>query len=190
MKRIVAAFAVAVMALLITVPVLAAGFSISPASIEFDVPADGSTTVEFLVYDFGGDLEISLENIPLRVEPEKVSVVASEEGTPIELTFYGDESLGSQVFKGKICFLAISGGNIAFGIKVKATVNHAPIAPPPEETPPEQTPQETAPPGEALPSEATPPGSSSFPVLPVAGIAAGTAIVITLIIVFARRRKY
>lgn len=177
MKRTLGAFAAVVVALLCAVPVLAAGFSISPASIEFDVPASGSTTVEFLVYDFGGDLEISLEDIPLRVEPEKVSVVASEEGTPIELTFYGDESLGSQVFNGKIDFLAISGGNIAFGIKVKATVTHISIA---------QTPA----PLQQAPAVPPPSGTTGWPILPLAGIIAGTAIVITLIIKLVRRRRY
>ena len=105
-----------------TAPVLALG--VSPGIVEFAVPADGSTTVEFLVYDFTGDLEISLEDIPLRVEPETVYVTASEGGSPIELTFYGDPSLSSQVFNGKIRFLGLTGGTVATGIKVRATVNH------------------------------------------------------------------
>lgn len=125
MKRFIALFTGLILIGLCAAPVFAIG--ISPPTVEFDVPADGSATVAFLVYDFTGDLEISLEDIPLTVEPQTVHVTASEEGTPIELTFYGDESLGSQVFNGKIRFLALTGGTVAMGIKVKATVNH--IAP-------------------------------------------------------------
>lgn len=110
--------------LLCAIPALAQGMGISPGTVEFDVPADGSATVEFLVHDFSGDLEISLEDIPLRVEPETVHVTASEGGTPVELTFYGDPSLSSQVISGKIRFLALTGGTVATGIKVRATINH------------------------------------------------------------------
>ena len=124
LRMFVATFAAVMLALLVAMPALAAGFSLSPAEVTFDVPADSSTNVEFLVYNFTGDLEISLENIPLTVAPAKVSVVASADGSPVELTFYGDKSLGSQVLKGKIDFLASTGGNIAFGIKVAVTVNN------------------------------------------------------------------
>ena len=213
MKKFIAVFIGVALLLLCATPALAAGFSLSPAEVEFDVLADSSSTVEFLVYDFGGDLEVSLEDIPLRVEPEKVSVVASAEGTLVELTFYGDESLGSKVFKGKIVFIASSGGNVAFGVKVIATVNHiAGGEPLPEEAPleesspvapEEETPQETSAPAEKAPTEESPEqvptgeseqpsptASRSFPVLPVAGIAGGTIIIITLIIVLVRRSRY
>jgi hypothetical protein len=133
-----------------------------------------------------GNLEISLEDIPLTVEPTTVSVTAKEEGSEVVLTFYGDESVGSQVFNGKIRFLALTGGTVAMGIKVKATVNHIasgqPLpgeTPPPEETPP-------APPG---PPPATS-GTTGWPVIQLAGIAAGTAIIITIVVVRARRRRY
>lgn len=179
MKRFIALFAVIAVICLCATPVLAAGLRISPPSVEFDVPADGSAEVEFLVYDFTGDLQISLEDIPLTVEPTTVPVTAKEEGTRVVLTFYGDETLGSKIYEGKIRFLALTGGTVAMGIKVKATVNHiASGQPTPEETPPEQTP---------------PPASSGTTELNIpllAGIAAGTAIVITLIVVLARRRRY
>lgn len=199
MKKIIALLAVIVALLATATPVLAAGLTISPPSVEVDVPAGGSTEVEFLVYDFTGDLEISLEDIPLRVEPTTVPVTAKVEGTEVVLTFYGDESLGSQLFTGKIRFLAMTGGTVAMGIKVKATVNHiasglleeAPV--PPEEAPvPEESPPPT-PPGPPAPEEAlapAPSGTTELPVLLLAGIAAGTAIVITLIVVLARRPRH
>lgn len=110
--------------LLCATPALAVGMGISPPSVEFDVPADGIATVDFYVFDFSGDIQIGLEDIPLMVEPQIVHVTASAEGNPIQLTFYGDESLGSQVFDGKIKFLGMTGGTVATGVKIKATVNH------------------------------------------------------------------
>lgn len=118
---------------------LAAGFGISPPSVEFDVPANGNTQMEFLVYNFTGDLQVSLEDIPLRVEPEIVPVDVGEEGCKVLLTFYGDESLGSQVFNGKIRFLALTSGNVAIGIKVKATINHIVAGQPLPQTTPQES---------------------------------------------------
>lgn len=205
MKTLLSVFIATAVALLCATPVLAAGLSISPGVVEFNVPADGSTTVEFIVYEFTGNLEISLEDIPLTVEPTTVSVT-KEGGTRVVLTFYGDESLGSQVFNGKIRFLALTGGTVAMGIKVRATVNHIASGQPlPEETPP---PKETppAPPGQPVPQtppqeSPTPPGlppgpppatsgTTEWPIIPLAGIAAGTAIVITIIVMVAKRKRY
>lgn len=186
-KRIVALFSIAIVALFFAVPVLAIGLTISPPSVEFDVSADGSNQVEFLVYDFNGNLEISLEDIPLRVEPTTVTVAAEEEGTRVVLIFYGDESLGSQVFNGKIRFLAMTGGTVAMGIKVKATINHIASGQLPEEMP--MPTEETLTPTEQVPLPSVEIPATELPILQLAGIAAGTAVVITLIVVLARRRK-
>lgn len=153
-------FVAIALVVLCAAPALAAGLSISPPTVEFEVPADSSSQVEFLVYDFTGDLKISLEDIPLRVEPTTIPVTAEEEGSRIVLIFYGNESLGSQVYQGKIRFLAMTGGTVALGIKVRATVNHI------EEV------------------------SAPFPVLPVVAVAAGAVIIIAIVIVVARRRQY
>lgn len=130
MRNLVASLVAAMVILLCAAPALAAGMGISPPSVEFDVPGDGSATVDFYVFDFSGDIQISLEDIPLTVEPQIVHVTASGEGTPVQLAFYGDESLGSQVFDGKIKFLGMTGGTIATGIKIKATVNHVVVGQP------------------------------------------------------------
>lgn len=193
MKRIASLLiAVALMALC-TVPVLAAGLGISPPTVEFDVLANGSTEVEFLAYGFTGDLEISLEDIPLRVEPTLVSVIAEEGGSEVVLTFYGDGSLGSQVYEGKIRFLAMTGGTVAMGIKVRATVNHLSPKQPPLEEEEEEVSEDIIWTDELLPYDLDPtltPEDKPFPVIPVAGIAAGTVILITLIVVIARRERY
>lgn len=179
--------------LLAATPALAVSIGLSPPSVEFDIPADGNTQVEFVIYNFTGDLQISLEDIPLRVEPEIIPVATGEEGCKVSLTFYGDESLGSQVFEGKIRFLGISAGNVAVGIKVKATINHIATGQP---LPSAATPAGPAGPAEPAGSAPTPPRPPSapqtegFPVIPVAGIAAGAAIFITIIVLVVRRNRY
>ncbi len=176
--------------LLAATPALAVSLGVSPPSVEFDIPADGNTQLEFVIYNFTGDLQISLEDIPLRVEPEIIPVVTGEEGYKVSLTFYGDESLGSQVFEGKIRFLGISGGNVAAGIKVKATINHIATGQP---LPSAATPAGPAEPAGSAPTPPRPPSApqtEGFPVIPVAGIAAGTAIFITIIVLVVRRRRY
>lgn len=192
MKRILALVLTVILAFLLASPVVAAGLTISPPSVEFDVPADGSTEVEFLVYDFTGDLEISLEDIPLRVEPTTVSVTAKEEGTTVVLTFYGDESVGSQVFTGKIRFLALTGSTVAMGIKVKATVNHIATGEPLPQTTPQESPPEgaPAPPEQALGPPAPSQTTTEWPTLQMVGIIAGAAIIVAVIVTRSRRRRY
>lgn len=183
MKKFIAVLAAAVLLLLLASPLLAASLGISPSHTELEVPGDGSAVANFKVHYFSGDLEISLVDIPLRVEPETLQIEASSEPVDIELTFYGDETLGSQVYNGYVRFLGMTGETVAVAVKVKAKVNHIVAGQPlPEEKPPEEAPPEQVP----------PPGAEAegFPVIPIAGIAAGAAIVITLIVVFARRRRY
>lgn len=212
MKRIgMLLVAIAIAVLLFAVPVLAASLNISPPSVEFSVPANGSTEVEFSTYDFSGKLNISLENIPLKVEPTTVSV---KKGDKVVLTFHGDESLGSQAFDGKIRFLAIIGDSVGIGIKVKASVTNLvegqPVSEkpvvvnlPPETskpTPPEPTvppvPTISAPPVPQASSEPpTPPlppypQKTEFPIIPAVAIAAGVVVAVTLIVTLVRRRRY
>ena len=110
--------------LLLAAPVLAASLGISPSHTQLEVPGNGSATADFQVYYFSGDLQISLVDIPLRVEPETIHIEPSDEPADIQLTIYGNETLGSQVYDGYVRFLGMSGGNVAVAVKVKATVNH------------------------------------------------------------------
>jgi len=170
--------------LLLATPVLAASLGISPSHTELEVPGNGSATANFQVYYFNGDLQISLVDIPLKVEPETIYIEPSSEPVDIQITIYGDETLGSQVYDGYVRFLGVTGGTVAVAVKVKAKITNVvegqplPEQPSLEEAAPEQTPP------------AAQPGAESFPIIPVAGIAAGTAIIITLIVVLARRRRY
>jgi hypothetical protein len=194
MKRFVGILAAVVMVLLLASPVLAASLGISPSHVELEVPGDGSTTANFKVYYFSGDLEISLVDIPLTVEPQTLHIEPSSEPVEIQLTIHGDESLGSQIYNGYIRFLGMSGGTVAVAVKVKASVTNMVEGQPLSEKPsPEETPPQESPPPPASEETAPPPApakTTEWRIVPLAGIAAGTVIVITLIVVLARRRRY
>jgi hypothetical protein len=110
--------------LLLAAPVLAASLGISPSHTQLEVPGNGSATADFQVYYFTGDLQVSLVDIPLRVEPETIHVESSDEPADIQLTIYGNETLGSHTYDGYVRFLGMTGETVAVAVKVKATVNH------------------------------------------------------------------
>ncbi|MBE0430924.1 MAG: hypothetical protein IBX67_03750 [Dehalococcoidia bacterium] len=124
MRKGIALAAALVVLGLCAAPVAAQSLQVSPSSVQLDVPAEGSSEVEFYVFNFAGDLEISLEDIPLTVSPETVSVNATGGSSRVVLTLYGDETSGTETYRGYIRFLSRTGGMVATGIKVRATVNH------------------------------------------------------------------
>jgi len=105
-------------------PVLALSLGVSPAQVELDVPGNGSLTTNVMVHYFTGDVQISLIDIPLRVEPSTIHVDATDNPVPVELTIYGDNSLGSQEYNGYIRFVAVSGGASTGGVQVIAKVTN------------------------------------------------------------------
>jgi len=165
--------------LLLATPVLAASLGISPSYTELQVPANGSATANFKVHYFSGDLRISLVDIPLRVEPETIHIDAANNPVDVQLTIYGDELLGSQVYDGYVKFLGMTGGSVAVAVKVKAKVtNVVEQQPIPVPTP---TPE---------PNPSTSPGLLGFAwyMYTVIGLIIAT-IVVTIVIV-TRRGRY
>ena len=192
MKKFIGILAAITMALLLSSPVLAASLGISPSHVELEMPGDGSDVANFQVHYFSGDVQISLVDIPLKVEPETIHVDALSEPVDIEVTIYGDEALGSQVYDGYVRFLGMSGGTVAVAVRVRAKVTNIVEGQPlPEEVSPEEVSQPTsAPPGPPAPPPTSQPEAVGFPVIPVAGIAAGAAILISLIVVLARKNRF
>lgn len=105
-------------------PAMALSLGASPTKVDFDVPSDGSTTIDLKIHYFEGDVKISLIDIPLRVEPDTISVDASENPVDIQLTVYGDESLGTQTYDGYIRLIAVSGGAATGGVQVIAKITN------------------------------------------------------------------
>lgn len=203
--------------LLVSSPVLALSLGVSPTHIELEVPSESSATVDVKIHYFSGEVKISLIDIPLRIEPEIISIEALNEPVEIELTIYGDSSLGSLIYEGYIRFIAVSGGAATGGVQVIARMTNLvegeiPVLATPEES---QSPQEEEEvvdivlteeeeeeeedSEDVIWEEGSPlvqvdtgesEESGSFPVIPVAGIAAGTVIIVTLIVMIARRNRY
>jgi len=105
-------------------PAMALSLGASPTKVDFDVPSDGSTTIDLKIHYFEGDVKISLIDIPLRVEPDTISIDASENPVDIQLTVYGDESLGTQTYDGYIRLIAVSGGAATGGVQVIAKITN------------------------------------------------------------------
>ena len=124
MKRMVIILAVLMVALVAATPALAISLGVSPSHVELEVPAGGSATADMQLHYFKGDVEVSLVDIPLRVAPTIIHVDAIAEPEDVQITIYGDTSLGSQIYNGYIRFLGISGETVAVAVKIKATVTN------------------------------------------------------------------
>jgi len=199
MKKFIVILAVTAMTLLLAAPVLAVSLGISPSHMEIEVAGDSFAIVKFQVHYFSGDIEVSLVDIPLIVEPKTIHIEPSSEPVDIELTISGDESLGSNVYHGFIKFLGLTGGTVAVAVQVRAEITHVVEGQPPPEEPAQQEPrllktaiekppvsQGTGLTEEEAAAETSAVSQSTSLVLPVAGIAAGTAIIITLIVIRAK----
>ena len=98
---------------------------IGPPSFELNLQMDGSnsTTVYLLSDGLEGELIIGRENLPFRVEPSKINMSKEDNYRPVELTFYGNETLEPGVYEGMVTFVAQTGGFVALGIKIRAKIN-------------------------------------------------------------------
>ena len=98
---------------------------IGPPSFELDLQIDGSnSTMVYLLSDgLEGELIIGSENLPFRVEPSKINMSKEDYYRPVELTFYGNETLEPGVYEGKVTFIAYTGGFVTVGIKIRAKIN-------------------------------------------------------------------
>lgn len=111
----------------------AEALGIGPPSFELNLQMDGSnsTTVYLLSDGLEGELVIGRENLPFRVEPSKINMSKEDNYRPVELTFYGNETLEPGVYEGMVTFVAQVGGFVALGIKIKAKINLLGNAPEP-----------------------------------------------------------
>lgn len=109
-------FIVLLATLLIPIPVMAIG--VSPYSENITVYANSYTELEFTVTDCN-EVDLSLENIPLAVEPSHTLVISGK----VTASILGSLSVPSGVYEGYLVFLE-SGQQVGAGVKVSLTVNH------------------------------------------------------------------
>lgn len=128
MTRILPAVILIMVMLHIAVPLMARAemaFSVGPASVDVALPAEGTATaLVYITSDFDGELTVGLEDLPFRVQPERVLISMGDSNKPVELTFYGDGSVESGTYFGKVTFLTYASENVAYGVKIKANVTH------------------------------------------------------------------
>ncbi|MGD9143820.1 MAG: hypothetical protein PVG61_08235 [Dehalococcoidia bacterium] len=124
MKKLVILSTVLILTLAVGGTALAASLGVSPSHVEIEVLGDGSATADVQVHYFSGDVQVSLVDIPLQIEPEVLNVDALSEPEDVQLTIFGDESLGSQVYDGYIRFMGLSGETVAVAVKIKATITN------------------------------------------------------------------
>ena len=103
----------------------AEALGIGPPSFELDLRMDGSNSTTFYITSDGlnGQLIVGMEGLPFRVDPPRVNMSKGDVNVPVELTFYGNDTLEPGVYEGKVTFLAYTGGFVAVGIKIRVKIN-------------------------------------------------------------------
>ena len=169
----------------------AEALGIGPPSFELNLQMDGtnSTTVYLLSDGLEGELVIGSEDLPFRVEPSKINMSKEDNYRPVELTFYGNETLEPGVYEGMVTFIAQTGGFVALGIKIRAKINLLDEA---QEEEPEIIAEEDEPEEETeIESEEEPENesqeNSGNPYI-IGGLALGTIMALGLIGIWWKRR--
>ena len=109
-------FIVILLVLLTPIPVMAIG--VSPYTVNANVPNGSYAELTFTVLGCNS-VDLSLENIPLVVEPSHTSVV----GNKITVKILGNLSVALGVYNGHLVILE-SGKQVGTGVKVNLAVNH------------------------------------------------------------------
>jgi hypothetical protein len=109
-------FIAVLMVLLIPMPVMAIG--VSPFNVNVDVSANSYKELTFTVTG-SSVVDISLEGIPLAVEPSHISVVDGK----ITIKILGSPSVPSGTYEGYLVLLE-SGQQVGAGVKVSLTVHY------------------------------------------------------------------
>jgi hypothetical protein len=114
---------VAILALIPGIALAASSFTVGPATVTIPVTSDGTgTTSVYITSSFDGELVVGIESLPLEVEPEKITVTKTDQNRKVDLSFRGDDSFEMKPYSGKLTFLAYTGSNVAYGVKIKANV--------------------------------------------------------------------
>ncbi len=126
MKKSVVASVIFGLISFVVLPIVAIanfGFSVGPAAIEITVPADSSSTaLIYITSDFDGELIVGSEDIPFQVKPERIPVSSNDRNSEVELTLYGNDAVEEGSYSGKLTFLAQTESNVAYGVKIKASI--------------------------------------------------------------------
>ena len=99
------------------------GFRIAPSELELNVGENDSGTASvYITSDFNGQLITGVEDIPFHVNPGRIDVTDRDVNKKVALTLYCDRDLEEGVYAGKVTFLANTGTNVAYGIKMNVRI--------------------------------------------------------------------
>jgi hypothetical protein len=106
------------------------GFTVGPPAVDIELDENGNgETFVYISSTFDGELVVGVEGIPVTAQPQKIKVTKTDTSKKVSLILHGDESFESKPYSGKLTFLAYSGANVAYGVKIKANVTAAPVEP-------------------------------------------------------------
>jgi hypothetical protein len=114
MKILISCFLACFMCL-VSMPVNASSFGLSPAVISTTLGGGFSKSFQFIVSSYSGLVEIGTEGMPVTVTPISITVV---EGEPITVVVKCNDGASSGTYSGRIKFLAKSSSSILAGINV------------------------------------------------------------------------
>jgi hypothetical protein len=99
------------------------GFAVGPAKLDVTVPANGSnSTYVYITSYVEGELVVGTENLTFRIEPATIPITPTDRSRKVELMVYGNASLATGQYSGKLTLLFYSGNNVAHGVKINANV--------------------------------------------------------------------
>lgn len=125
-KRISFSLLAMVIVLTAVMPCIAleeSGFAVGPAKLDVTVPANGSnSTYVYITSYVDGELVAGTENLPFRIEPTTIPITSTDRTRKVELTVYGNASLATGEYSGKLTLLLYTGNNVAHGVKISANI--------------------------------------------------------------------
>jgi hypothetical protein len=102
---------------------LDSGFAVGPAHLEVTVPQNSSnSTYVYITSYVDGELVVGTENLTFLVEPATIPITSTDRTRKVELTVYGNDSLATGEYSGKLTLLLYTGNNVAHGVKINADV--------------------------------------------------------------------
>jgi len=124
--RILLGLVIALYICLVSFPVQAGSFGLSPASVKIQMNQGTSQDLQFTIIGYDGLVEISSESMPVSVSPSSVTAKA---GSNITVTLKCNSDAITGLYDGRIVFLAKSGNSVMSGIKVRCnlTVGNPPL---------------------------------------------------------------
>ncbi|GEM_PF-6629425 len=99
-------------------------FRVSPVSLDIQVDRDGSRRFNMrMTSSQDAQIHVDTEGLPFEVKPDTLWIEGSEQAQRVELELFGNEEIPTVEYEGKLTFLCDVGGQVALGVKVRATVS-------------------------------------------------------------------